>query len=66
MKRKELMAVVALAAGLSAGVSATTHTYAAPKSDVVKVHPGHFIGKGHFSHGNGRGLGHLHHDHEIY
>ena len=66
MKRKELMAIVALAAGLTAGVAATTHTFAAPKTDAEQVHPGHLIGQGHFSHGNGLGLGHEHHDHDIY
>ena len=72
MKRRELMTIVALAAGLSSGLAATTHAYAGPKSaaEVAQengnVHPGHFIGRGHFEHGNGLGLGHLHHDHDIY
>jgi hypothetical protein len=33
MKRKELMAIVALAAGLSGAVSTTTHAYAGNKSE---------------------------------
>lgn len=83
MKRKELMAIVAVAAGLSSGVAATTHAYAAPKLGIEHgqdnddrggpfgfggdhVHPGHFIGQGHFHHGNGHGYGHNHHDHDIY
>ena len=67
MKRKELMAIVALAAGLSSGLSASTQAYAGPKAGHHdKVHPGHFIGQGHFHHGNGNGFGHNHHDHDIY
>lgn len=94
MKRKELMAIVAVAAGLTSGVAATTHAYAAPKFgfeqgqdnddrgdrfdrfdrfgrfaamfDHDHRHPGHFIGRGHFEHGNGHGFGHHHHDHDIY
>ena len=46
MKRKELMAAVALAAGMTAGVAATTNTFAAPKHGVEQAHPGHTIGKG--------------------
>lgn len=64
MKRRELMAIVAIAAGLSSGLAATTNAYAGPKAGVE--HPGHFIGKGHFHHGNGHGYGHDHHDHDIY
>ena len=71
MKRRELMAMVALASGLSSSLSTTTHAYAKQPSAAAieqggKVHPGHFIGKGHFSHGNGNGFGHNHHDHDIY
>ena len=66
MKRKELMAAVALAAGMTAGVAATTNTFAAPKNGVEQAHPGHTIGKGHFSHGNGLGLGHENHQHDNY
>lgn len=68
MKRRELMAIVALAAGLSSALSTTTHAYAGPKSTVEQsnTHPGHFVGHGHFSHGNGHGYGHNHHDHDIY
>lgn len=68
MKRRELMAIVALAAGFSSGLSVTTHAYAGPKSAVEQenARPGHFIGRGHFSHGNGNGYGHDRHDHDIY
>jgi hypothetical protein len=70
MKRKELMAIVALAAGLSGAVSTTTHAYAGngnkPGVENEQDHPGHFIGQGHFRHGNGHGYGHNHHDHDIY
>jgi hypothetical protein len=68
MKRRELMAIVAIAAGLSAGLSATTQAQAVPNSATEQdiVHPGHFIGHGHFQHGNGHGYGHNHHDHDIY
>ena len=60
MKRRELMAIVALAAGLSSGLSTTTHAYAGPKAAAQdNVHPGHFIGQGHFEHGNGHGYGEL-------
>jgi hypothetical protein len=68
MKRRELMAIVTLAAGLSSGLSATTHAYAGnrPAIEQRHAHPGHFIGRGHFHHGNGHGYGHNHHDHDIY
>jgi hypothetical protein len=72
MNRRELMTIVALACGLTASVSATSHVYAKAKTPIEvmaengNVHPGHFIGRGHFEHGNGLGLGHLHHDHDIY
>ena len=70
MKRKELMAIVALAAGLTGAVSTTSHAYAGNgngnKPGVEQNHPGHFIGQGHFHHGNGHGYGHNHHDHDIY
>ena len=68
MKRKELMAIVALAAGLTGAVSTTSHAYAGNgnKPAVEQEHPGHFIGQGHFHHGNGNGFGHNHHDHDIY
>lgn len=68
MKRRELMAIVTLAAGLSSSLSATTHAYAGAKPAVEHetAHPGHFIGRGHFHHGNGHGYGHNHHDHDIY
>lgn len=66
MKRRELMTIVAMAAGLSSALGTTSHAYAAPKVGIENVHPGHFIGKGHFEHGNGHGYGHNHHDHDIY
>lgn len=69
MKRRELMAIVALAAGLSSSMAATSNAYAGPKAAAHsngQTHPGHFIGKGHFEHGNGHGYGHNHHDHDIY
>lgn len=60
------MTIVAMAAGLSSALGTTSHAYAAPKVGIENVHPGHFIGKGHFEHGNGHGYGHNHHDHDIY
>jgi hypothetical protein len=70
MKRRELMTIVAVAAGLSSGLAATSHAYAGKPAAVEvaqeNAHPGHFIGRGHFEHGNGLGLGHQHHDHDIY
>lgn len=66
MKRRELMTIVAIAAGLSSGLTATSHAYAKPKVAIEQAHPGHLIGKGHFEHGNGHGYGHDHHDHDIY
>jgi hypothetical protein len=66
MKRRELMTIVAIAAGLSSSMAATSHAYAKPKAGIEQAHPGHFIGKGHFEHGNGHGYGHDHHDHDIY
>ena len=71
MKRKDLMKIVALAAGLSSGLAGANTAQAKPPSAAVEqgddhVHPGHFIGRGHFHHGNGHGYGHNHHDHDIY
>jgi hypothetical protein len=65
MKRRELMAIVALAAGLSVGLAGTP-AFAGKKSAAEHDHPGHSIGQGHTSHGNGNGYGHEHHDHVIY
>lgn len=67
MKRKELMAIVAVAAGLSSGVVLTSHAYAAPKHGVEQAQNNGKLGVGQLKNngiihpGHFIGRGHFHH-----